>query len=155
MSYSPKYVPFDEIPIQIPDDYADNEKEAALEFAEASIELDLNEGEDIPGQALNNLGTYIRAAIKQKATCELAKGAEHPDDVSLSDLASGSGKEDYASDAFCERYDELVDKLRDAGVFGEDGPGDTSPFTFTTDNPTPRDEYQTDPVEEDRFNRYN
>jgi len=110
MSYSPKYVPFDEIPIQIPDDYADNEKEAALEFAEASIELDLNEGKDIPGQALNNLGTYIRAAIKQKATCELAKGAEHPD---------------------------------------------TSPFTFTTDNPTPRDEYQTDPVEEDRFNRFN
>jgi hypothetical protein len=156
MSYSPKYVPFDEIPIQIPDDYSDKEKEAALEFAEATIELDLNEGQDIPGQALNNLGTYIRAAIKQKATCELAKGAEHPDDVSLSDLSStGADKATYAADAFCDRYDEIADKLMDSGVFGDDGPGDTSPFTFTTDNPTPRDEYQTDPVEEDRFNRYN
>jgi hypothetical protein len=155
MAYSPKYVDLADVPVQIPDDYSDKEKRDALEFAEASIELDLNEGKDVPGEALDNLGTYIRSAIKQKTTCELAKGAEAPDDTSLSDLSStGADKADYAAEAFCDRYDELVDKLRDAGVFGEDSAGDTSPVTITTNDPTPEDEYQTDPVEEDSFNRY-
>jgi len=155
MSYSPKYVQFDDIPVQIPDDYSNKEKQAALEFAEATAELDLNEGEDLPGQAMTNLGTMIRAAIKQKATCELAKGSEHPDDVALTDLADdGSTKSDYAADAFCDRYDELIDKLRDSGLFGEDSAGDTSPFVYSTGDPTPRDEYKDYPVDEDSFNNY-
>jgi len=132
MSYSPKYVPFDEIPIQIPDDYADNEKEAALEFAEASIELDLNEGEDIPGQALNNLGTYIRAAIKQKATCELVKGAEDPTSTRLGDLQDGgTNKQDYAN-SFCSRYDEIIYKINESGILGEESESLKGPFVFNT-----------------------
>lgn len=154
MSYSPKYVNFDDIPVQIPDDYSNKEKQAALEFAESSIELDLNDGEPVPGDSMESIGTMIRACVKQKATCELAKGSEHPDDVALTDLADdGSTKSDYAAEAFCDRYDELVDKLNQSGFF-EDGDNKTSPYVYSTSDPSPRDEYKDYPVDEDDFNPY-
>lgn len=131
--YTPKYTSLDEIPIQIPDDYSYKEKRDALEFAEAIIEIDLNDGERIPEEEF----TYLyEAALKQKATCELAKGSEHPDDTALGDLEdTGSTKVDYATDAFCQRYQELIDKIRDSG--GDDGVGDGYPdeYVYTTSAP--------------------
>jgi hypothetical protein len=153
MAYSPKYVTFQDIPVQIPDDYADREKAAALEFAESSIELDINQGQTIEQDVLDNAGVMIRSAIKQKATCELAKGAEHPDDMALTDLSdTGSTKSDYAAEAFCDRYDELVDKIEQSDVLGEDAAGSTGPLTYTTGDPSPYDRYQEHPVDEDSFN---
>lgn len=152
MTYSPQYVTFDEIPVQIPDDYADREKAAALEFAESNIELDLNDGEPISQNTLDTASVMIKSAIKQKATCELAKGAEHPDDTALTDLSdTGSDKAEYAADAFCDRYDELVDKIERSGILGEDDPGSQSPYVYSTNDPTPDDEYQNYPVDEDSF----
>jgi len=146
MAYSPKYVDTTEIPVQIPDDYSDQEKLDALEYAETVAELDLFNGEEIRPELQSS---RLTAAIKQKATCELAKGSEHPDDVALGDLDdTGSTKVDYSTEAFCERYEELVDAILDAGGIDPDGDGDDSraPFTYTTresEEDDPSDNYYT------------
>lgn len=128
MTYSPRYVDRTEIPVQIPDDYDEREKNAALEFAESSIELDLNDGEALEEADVTPM---VRAAIKQKATCELAKSAEDPNSVKLGDLTDeGTEKIDYAQ-SFCDRYDELVGKLLESGLFDES----TSPYVYTTRKP--------------------
>lgn len=128
MAYSPRYVPREDVPVQIPDDYNEREKNAALEFAESSIELDLNDGETIPDDKVTPL---VKSAVKQKATCELAKGADAPDDVKLGDLSDeGTNKVDFA-ESFCDRYDELVSKLLGSGLFGES----TDPYVYSTKKP--------------------
>jgi len=137
MTYSPTYIQVDDVPVQIPDDYETKEKLDAIEFAETSLELDLNEGEVIPSDKVSSV---MRAAVKQKATCELAKGSEHPDDAALTDLSTtGSNKADYAAEAFCNRYDELIDKIIDSGLLDEiDLGGDSKdPYVYSTSDPTP------------------
>jgi len=93
----------------------------------------------------------VISAVKQKATCELAKGAEDPDSVALTDLSSGSGQSDYATDAFCDRYDEIIMKIEKSSLLGDETGGDISPFVYTTSDPTPTNEYQEYPVDEDSF----
>jgi hypothetical protein len=156
MAYSSKYVDLSEIPVQIPDDYSDQEKGDALEFAESSIELELTDGERIDQEDLDGpAGFSIRSAVKQKATCELAKGAEHPDDTALTDLSdTGSDKADYAAEAFCDRYDELVDKIQRTDLLGDDAEGSTSPYVYNTSDPSPQDEYKDYPVDEDSYDSY-
>lgn len=123
MAYEPKYVTLDSIPVQIPDDYDPKEKRDALEYAETIIEIDINDGEP-----LQNVTPVHEAAVKQKATCELAKGSEHPDDVALGDLEdTGSTKAEYAADAFCQRYKEIVDKIRSFLESNTSGP-----YVYTT-----------------------
>jgi len=110
--YDPKYISPSDIPVQIPDDYDRDEKLDAIEFAEAMLELDVNGGEEI---ADGDLTPYHIAALKQKGTCELAKGAEDNDDVALADLDdTGDTKVDYSMQAFCERYKEIVDGIQSA-----------------------------------------
>lgn len=132
MAYSPKYINLDEVPVrQVPDDYDDSEKEDALEFAETSIELDVYGGQTIPN---DDIIPQIVAAIKQKATCELVKGAEDPTSTKLGDLSDdGSTKTDYA-ESFCDRYDEIVEKINDSDVLEEGGQG-TAPYVYTTSDP--------------------
>lgn len=133
MAYSPKYVNLEEVPVrQVPDDYDKCEKEDALEFAESSLELDVYDGETIPEE---DRTSSVVAAVKQKATCELVKGAEDPTSTKLGDLADdGSNKTDYAN-SFCDRYDEIVDKINESGVLGEEGGQLTSPYVYSTSNP--------------------
>lgn len=136
MPYSPKYISIDDVPVkQVPDDYDDGEKEDALEFAEASLELDINGGSEIPQSSFTQM---MAAALKQKATCELVKGAEDPTSTKLGDLADdGSNKSDYAN-TFCERYTELVDKLNGSDVLEdllEDSSGRTDPYVYNTSDP--------------------
>ena len=150
MSYSPKYVGYDEIPVQVPDEYSKKEKGMALELAESSLELDLKDGATISDSEFSSM---MAAAIKQKATCELVKGADDPNDVTLGDLSDdGTTKQDY-SEVFCDRYDEIVGKLINAGVI-EGGANNRSPFVYTTGDPSPFDRYQEDNPDEDSFNRY-
>jgi hypothetical protein len=133
MAYSPKYVALEEVPVrQVPDDYDKGEKEDALEFAETSLELDVYDGETIPQDKRNS---QLSAAVKQKATCELVKGAEDPTSTKLGDLADeGTNKSDYAN-TFCDRYDEIIDKINESGILGEDSGQLTSPYVYTTSNP--------------------
>jgi hypothetical protein len=153
MTYSPEFVTFEDVPIQIPDDYSNEEKAAALEFAESSLKLDINDGEEIPQDVLDEIDTLLVTAVRQKATCELAKGAEAPSDVALTDLSdTGADKADYATEAFCDRYDEIVEKIQYSGLLeGEDG--DEGPLVVTTEDPRPDDEYYERNVDEDSFNR--
>ena len=128
MAYSPRYVERQDVPVQIPDDYTEREKNSALEFAEASIELDLNDGNQIDDKDVTPL---VKSAIKQKATCELAKGADDPNSAKLGDLSDdGTNKTDYAQ-SFCDRYDEMVSKLLSSGQFGES----TEPYVYSTSQP--------------------
>lgn len=133
MAYSPKYVTLEGVPVrQVPDDYDQEEKEDALEFAETSLELDLYDGETIP---VDKRVPQVSAAVKQKATCELVKGAEDPTSTKLGDLSDdGSNKSDYAN-TFCDRYDEIVGKINEAGILGEESGQSTSPYVYTTSNP--------------------
>lgn len=130
MVYSPKYVNIDDVPVrQVPDDYDLSEKEDALEFAESSIELDVYDGEEIPA---DKVISHIISAVKQKATCELVKGAEDPTSTKLGDLSDeGTNKTDYAN-SFCDRYDEIVDKINDAGVLGPESGQTTDPYVYST-----------------------
>lgn len=133
MAYSPKYVTLEEVPVrQVPDDYDKSEKEDALEFAESSLELDVFNGEEIP---VDRRSDQLVAAVKQKATCELVKGAEDPTSMKLGDLSDdGSTKTDYA-ESFCDRYDEIVGKINESGILGEESGTSTDPYVYTTDNP--------------------
>ncbi len=128
MAYTPRYIDREEVPVQIPDDYSDRKKIDAIEFAETSIELDLNDGERLDADSVTPL---VQSAIKQKATCELAKAADDPNSVKLGDLSDeGTNKVDYAQ-SFCDRYDEMVAKLLQSGLFGES----TEPYVYTTSEP--------------------
>lgn len=133
MPYSPIYVNLDDVPVrQVPDDYDRSEKEDSLEVAESAIELDVYDGETIPE---DKRIPAIIAAIKQKATCELVKGTEDPTSTKLGDLADdGSNKSDYAN-TFCDRYDELVDKINNSGVMEEESGKVTDPYVYTTEKP--------------------
>jgi len=131
--YSPKYTTLAEVPVrQVPDDYDDGEKADALEFAESSLELDVYNGDEIP---VDKRSDHIVAAVKQKATCELVKGAEDPTSTKLGDLEDGgTNKQDYAM-TFCDRYDEIVDTINSSGILGEESGKSTEPFIYTTSNP--------------------
>lgn len=137
MTYSPKYVSLDDVPVrQVPDDYDQSEKEDAIETAETSIELDTYDGMTIPVGTLGDAArNAVVAAVKQKATCELVKGAEDPTSTKLGDVSDdGTTKQDYAN-SFCQTYEELAEKINDSGVLGEESGQLTSPYTYSTSSP--------------------
>lgn len=133
MPYSPRYITLDDVPVrQVPDDYDNAEKEDALEVAETSIELDINDGEVIED---SDIVPAIDAAIKQKATCELVKGAEDPTSTRLGDLSDdGTNKQDYAN-TFCDRYDELVDKINASDDILPESGSKIDPYVYNTRDP--------------------
>ena len=130
MTYSPQYVSIQSIPIQVPDDYTDEDKIDALEYAESTLEVELNEGEEI---TQDQVITMMEAAVKQLATCQLVKSATHPDDVTLGDIEdAGDTKVSYA-DSFCDAYDDTVDRIIRSGILEDKDEGQSNaPFTFTT-----------------------
>ena len=132
MAYSPKYIEIQDVPLrQVPDDYSDAAKEDAIEFAESSVELDVFNGKRIPNQNVNQM---VRAAVKQKATCELVKGAQDPTSTKLGDLADdGTTKGDYAN-TFCDRYQEIVEKINRTDALPDSG-SQTNPFVYSTSDP--------------------
>lgn len=130
MAYEPKYVTISDVPVQIPDDYSQKQKENALEAAEASLELDLNDGETIPS---DKIVPSMVTAVKHKATCHLAQGAESADDVTLGDVDdSGTTMTDYAQ-SFCDHYDEIVEKMLDVDILSDVDGESTAPFTYSTE----------------------
>jgi hypothetical protein len=140
MTYSPQYVDPADIPVQIPDDYSQSQKLDALEYAESSIELDVNDGESID-EAKQITG--VEAAVKQLATAELIRGAESPDDVTLGDLDdSGSSASNLAED-YEDGYQEQVDRIIASGVFDDEKGGESnSPyFKFTHQHTDSHSEY--------------
>lgn len=127
--YTPQYLNLSDVPMQIPDDYTDAQKRDALEVAEAEAELDLNDGKDL-NNVPQSIMPKVRTAIKQKATAELAEGAEDPNDVTLGDLSDdGTTKQDYA-DQYDEQYESLIAKIRNSDVL--DDTDDDSAYVYNT-----------------------
>lgn len=132
MAYTPRYVTLADVPVQIPDDYSQQEKEDALEIAEGLLDSRLNDGDDIPSGDVTPL---MRAAVKQRATCEMAKGAEHNDDVALGDLDdSGDTKVSYAQ-SFCDSFDDIIDTIQESGAADHLSGDSKSPYSYSTKDP--------------------
>jgi len=129
MSYQPQYLSLGDIPVQIPDDYSEEQKREALQVAEAEAELDLNDGASL-NELPASIMPKIEIAMKQKATGELTSGAEAPDDVTLGDLSNdGTDKRDY-SEMFDSNYQTIIAKIRNSDVL--DDTRDDSAYTYTT-----------------------
>ena len=127
MAYSPRYTTRSEVPVQVPDDYTTKEKNDALEVAERSLELDLNDGMPI---SEGSFAPIMEVAVKQKATCEMVKSADDPNSTKLGDLSDqGTNKQDFA-ETFCSRYQEIIEKILSSGMFNEDD--SRSPYIYTT-----------------------
>lgn len=134
MAYTPKYLDsLDDVPVQIPDDFDQSDKEDAVQLAESLIEVDLEEGRE-----LSTVTSLHKAAIKQRATCELVKGASSPDGTSIGDIQDdGTTKSDYAKSSFCDHYSELVDKMR--SFMEEDTAG---PYVYNTSKSEDRRDWE-------------
>lgn len=130
MVYSPRYINLDDVPVQVPDDYDDRHKLDAIETAESMFEIDVNDGEQLDEEESSH--SIVQSAVKQKATCELIKGAAHPNDVRLGDIQENTGKEDLAQ-TFCERYEEMVAKINESGLI--ESTQTRKPYTYTTRRP--------------------
>lgn len=130
MPYSPKYVNLNDVPVQIPDEFDSRQKQEALEIAESELEADVNNGERLDPS--NNI-SIVRTAIKQKATCELLRGATHHNEVKLGDLEQGDGRLEYAQ-SFCQAYEDLIAKILKRGLLDDSGPSNR-PYSYTTSPP--------------------
>lgn len=133
MVYSPKYVDVEDIPVQVPDEYDQRDKREALEIAESTLEADVNDGEKLDTDQRISI---VRTAVKQKATCELIRGATHHNEVKLGDVEQGDGRLDYA-ESFCKTYEDLLAKILKRGLVDDGGPS-TEPYSYTTSPPKKR-----------------
>jgi len=128
MAYEPKYISLGEVPVGIPDDYDEFEKRDAIEWAEGSMEEDLNDG-----VAFNtdDLRTAHFSALKNKATCFLAYNAESTDDSRLPDLEdSGENISNFAL-GFCKRYDRFIKQIEESN----EGIDEMEEYVYTTEAP--------------------
>jgi len=133
MVYTPQYVDFADIPVQVPDDYTSSQKASALEYAESYIELDVNDGEQI---STKKQITAVDSAVKQLATAHIVRCAEEPNDVTLGDLEDAGGSASDLADDFESSYNEQVERIINSGVFDDNKGGESnSPyFKFTHRN---------------------
>lgn len=127
--YQVQYITLSDVPIQVPDDYSDEQKRNAIKVAEQSAELDLNDGApltELPPTILPNIET----AIQQKATAELLRAAEDPDDTTIGDLNDdGTTKADYA-ERYDDQYASMITKIQNSDVIEDTR--DDSAYVFTT-----------------------
>ena len=136
-NYAPKYIDLEDVPVAGPDEYSDGAKRKALFEAEATLELDVNDGMEIEQSELNDAH---RAAVMNLGTHILTHSAGSPDDVTLGDMADGGGQSmDYAS-KYLERYERLIEKIRGTSD-GDQGYGNVSVSKNTRDSDSMSEEY--------------
>lgn len=116
----PKYLDsVEDVPSSGPDPYSRKAKENAIQFAEAKLEADLNDGNEFD---YSEIEPIHRNAIVHLATYRLAIDPKSPDAVTMGDMADeGAGRMEYA-DRFLELYEWTVDAI--AGAGGDAGEGD-------------------------------
>jgi len=113
--YQPKYVTLEDVPLSGPDDYSTASKRKALFHAEASLELDVNNGEVIQPAEVSN---SHKSAVINLATHVLTHAAEEPSDVTIGDMQSGGGTITEYSSRYLEEYKRIVDALIESGSGG-------------------------------------
>lgn len=146
MPYTPKYVDIDDVPISsVPDDYSPEEKREALQFAEGKLEMDINDGNRI---IANELVQPMKVAIKYLSTYQLTLGAEHVDNMALSDLDDdGSTKTEYANE-YLRMYHELVSGISDSDAAPGDSESQMQEYVYSTSKPD--DDWKDIPYDTDR-----
>jgi hypothetical protein len=147
MSYKPKYVTIDDVPVaSVPDDYTSEEKRQALQFAEGKLELDVNDGNRIN---LNSLVQPMEVAVQYLSTYQLTLGAEDVDSVTLSDLSDdGSNKTDYANE-YLRMYNNIVSSINDSDSVLSDSDSHQKEYVYTTEEPD--EDWNDIPYDEPRF----
>lgn len=113
--YQPKYVELEDVPLSGPDEYSSEDKRKALFHAEASLELDTNNGEQFDPDEVTN---SHRSAIINLATHVLTHAAEEPSDVTIGDMQSGGGTITEYSSRYLDEYQRIVDALIENGSGG-------------------------------------
>lgn len=107
-NYAPKYVDLEDVPVAGPDNYSDGAKRKAMFEAEATLELDTNDGMEILDHEITSAH---RAAAMNLGTHILTHSAGSPDDITLGDMSDSGGQSmDYAS-KYLERYERMVEKI--------------------------------------------
>lgn len=113
--YQPKYVELEDVPLSGPDEYSSEEKRKALFHAEASLELDVNNGSPFE---LDEISNSHRSAIINLATHVLTHAAEEPSDVTIGDMQSGGGTITEYSSRYLDEYQRIVEGLVESGSGG-------------------------------------
>jgi hypothetical protein len=113
--YQPKYVELEDVPLSGPDDYSSEEKRKALFHAEASLELDVNNGTPFEPDEITN---SHRSAVINLATHVLTHAAEEPSDVTIGDMQSGGGTVTEYSSRYLDEYQRIIEGLIESGSGG-------------------------------------
>ena len=116
--YEPIYAEPDAIPIEIEDSYSLEDKREALFHAEQRLEVDRNGGLEIPPEDFS--GIHL-SALLNLATYHLTRGATSNQDVTLGDLDDGGEQTERHAEQYKETYEELIDRLAEAGPDGQSG----------------------------------
>jgi len=112
MAYSPSYVELSDVPMAgVDDDYANDDKKDALEYAESRLETDLNEGE---GFTDSEIQSSHKSAVKALATHILTHEAEDAASTKLGDLSSSGDSVLSYSSHWLDLYKELRDSIAEA-----------------------------------------
>lgn len=107
--YDPKYIALEDIPIAGPDEYSSTDKRLATFHAESRLELDLNNGKEIPQDEVTD---SHQTAVMNLATHVLTHAAEEPSDVTLGDMSDGGGVVTEYSSRYLEAYESIVEQIR-------------------------------------------
>lgn len=128
-NYEPKYGTINHVPVSGPgpfesndvDPFTETEKREALAHAEAQLEADVNDGDEISTEAIERLH---REAANSYASYRLVTGPASPSSARLGDFADdGSDRMDLAHE-FLEMYERAVTSINAAEgdqSGGEDG----------------------------------
>lgn len=133
-SYSPKYIDVDRVPIAGPGAHSDGEKLDAIEYAEATLEADVNDGNRISDADVESVHSL---AVNAYASYILGTGPIEPSSIKAGDFADdGDGRSDFANQML-SMYDRAVASINNATQdFGRNDHTIVSVQSTPTDTPT-------------------
>lgn len=133
-AYSPKYIDVERVPIAGPGSHSDAEKLDAIEYAEATLEADVNDGNRIPDVDLESVHSL---AVNAYASYILGTGPIEPSSIKAGDFADdGDGRSAFANQML-SMYDRAVASINNATQdFGRKDHAVVSVQSTPVDTPT-------------------
>lgn len=108
-SYTPKYVSVGSVPLVEDESYTDAKKREALFSAESELEMDVNDGFEVPDDELT---TAHENAVLNLATHKLTKGAVSPSNTTLGDMADGGDQAKRHAETYLDAYERIIDAIQ-------------------------------------------
>jgi hypothetical protein len=108
-AYTPRYVTISAVPIVEDESYTDAKKREALFSAESELEMDVNDGFEIPVEERTRAHEN---AVLNLATHKLTKGAVSPSNTTLGDMADGGEQAKRHAETYLEAYERIVESIR-------------------------------------------